>query len=29
MPLIFLLTHHHEFLRLVVNGFQSLPNALG
>ena len=26
---LFILTHNHEFLRLVINWFQNLPNALG
>ena len=26
---LFILTHNHEFLRLVINWFQNLPNTLG
>jgi len=26
---LFILTHNHEFLRLVINWFQNLPNSLG
>lgn len=26
---LFILTHNHEFLRLAINWFQNLPNALG
>ncbi|WP_332660860.1 AAA family ATPase [Brevundimonas sp.] len=26
---LFILTHNHEFLRLVINWFQNLPSALG